>query len=104
MYATATSPLGITQINVGDVTLNNQVHVNNINFTSSQSATLTFANTHVVCVATTTGNKIHTLAITSDLTKPGTIGRLVHAQITLKPCSLTVTVKSQSTVKIFTLV
>src|SRR5207237_3872265 len=62
------SPLGVIQVNGNDVTLTGPVYVNNVKFTSPQSVTLALANTSVVGGATTTGNKIHTLAITGDLT------------------------------------
>jgi len=62
------SPIGIIQVNGNDVTLTNQVYVNNVKFTSPQSVTLTLANTSTINESiTTTGNKIHTLAISNDL-------------------------------------
>ncbi|WP_256621197.1 hypothetical protein [Rickettsia sp. TH2014] len=101
-YGKANIPLGIIQINGGDVTLTNQVYVNNVKFTTSNAVTLTLTNTSTVGGATTTGNKIHTLAITGDLTT-GT-SPFGSDSNHLKPFSLIVAVNSPLVAKMFTLV
>ncbi|WP_017208666.1 hypothetical protein [Rickettsia australis] len=50
-----------------DVTLTGIVDVYTVSFTTGQPVTLTLTNTSTVGGATTTGNKIHILAITGDL-------------------------------------
>ncbi|WP_342269819.1 hypothetical protein [Rickettsia endosymbiont of Orchestes rusci] len=58
------------QINGNDVTFTNDlINISNINFTSPQAVTATFASQNaIVGGATTTGDKIHTIAISGDLT------------------------------------
>ncbi|WP_228368817.1 hypothetical protein [Rickettsia peacockii] len=83
----------IVQIDGGDVTIQGTVKTGSISFTTAQSATLSLNNTSIINESiTTTGNKIHTLAISNDLTTgasgSGSVGS--QTQITLKPFSSTV--------------
>ncbi|AFB26854.1 MULTISPECIES: hypothetical protein [spotted fever group] len=77
----------IVQIDGGDVTIQGTVKTGSISFTTAQSATLSLNNTSIINESiTTTGNKIHTLAISNDLTTgasgSGSVGS--QTQITLK--------------------
>ncbi|WP_200858173.1 MAG: hypothetical protein QFX12_03000 [Rickettsia africae] len=59
----------IVQIDRGDVTIQGIVKTGSISFTTAQSETLSLNNTSIINESiTTTGNKIHTLAISNDLT------------------------------------
>ncbi len=59
----------IVQIDGGDVTIQGTVKTGSISFTTARSATLSLNNTSIINGSiTTTGNKIHTLAISNDLT------------------------------------
>ena len=82
----------IVQIDGGDVTIQGTVKTGSILFTTAQSATLSLNNTSIINESiTTTGNKIHTLAISNDLTTGASGSGLVGSdQITLKPFSSTV--------------
>nr|WP_253308436.1 hypothetical protein [Rickettsia endosymbiont of Ceutorhynchus assimilis] len=66
---TSTVPVSI-QINGNDVTFtNNIINISNIDFTSPQAVTATFASQNaIVGGATTNANRLHTIAISGDLT------------------------------------
>lgn len=73
----------IVQIDGGDVTIQGTVKTGSISFTTAQSATLSLNNTSIINESiTTTGNKIHTLAISNDLTTgasgSGSVGSKTH--------------------------
>ncbi|WP_231278388.1 beta strand repeat-containing protein [Rickettsia bellii] len=67
-YGSVDSPLGVIQIDGGDVTFNTEVYVTNLNFTTTNAVTTTFNNDSQIGGVITTGNGIHTIALAGNTT------------------------------------
>ena len=66
--ASAAMPLDIFQVDGSDVTFLGTAFINNLNFTTTDSVTANFKGVTQIGGATTTGNGIHTIAISNDFT------------------------------------
>ncbi len=64
----AAMPLNTFQVDGSDVTFLSPAYINNLNFTTSNSVTATFKGITQIDGAATSGNKIHTIALSNDLT------------------------------------
>ncbi|WP_341790343.1 autotransporter domain-containing protein [Rickettsia endosymbiont of Polydrusus tereticollis] len=66
--ASADMPLKAFQVDGSDITFLDTVYINNLNFTTPNSVTTNFKGIAQIGEATTIGNKIHTIAISNDVT------------------------------------
>lgn len=66
--ASADMPLKTFQVDGSDITFLDTVYINNLNFTTPNSVTTNFKGIAQIGEATTIGNKIHTIAISNDIT------------------------------------